>query len=502
MGKGAERVSTRLVLVLSALFLFCLWSFVGYWSLRARDLEIDSSKVTLSRLNTAVEEQTRRMFKLVEVFLDTASLWLDRHPQSDPLTDPQFAALVEGFSRASGDAIQLRVVTRSGALYRIPAVASQPRYQVDDRDYFKAQIEQSQRGFYIGMPVQSRESGQWIIPVSQPLERPNGQVTMLVAAIQIDYFTKLFEQERIHPNGAITLLRRDGVLLARAPHVAELVGKSAAQTDVFSRFLPAAPKGVEFSDSSATDRLTKLTAYAALGDFPLVVIAAASRDDILARWELDLSVISLVGLMLTVLALLAAGRLVWLLQVQRRTQLELFRLATTDELTGCTNRRHFMDALHREFARTRRHGEPLSLMVLDLDFFKRINDGYGHGVGDKALKAFVTAAQSSLRQSDLLARLGGEEFAILLPATETGQVQPVAERLRQQVSAIRIPTSQGTVQFTVSIGVAGFDDSMDSAEALLLAADRALYAAKAAGRDRVVLAPQAVPGGVVELPAS
>lgn len=500
MGKDTQRISIQLVVGLTAVFLLCLWIFVAYWSLRARDQEVEATRVSLMRLSTAAEEQVRRMFKLVEVFLDTADLWLANHPQADPLSDPQFAALVQGFYRASGDAIQLRLVNRRGALYHIPANGPEPSALVADRDYFQVQDDASRRGFYIGVPVQSREDGNWRIPISVPLERGDKGVTVLLAAIRVDYFVSLFEQERIRPNGAITLLRRDGLLLARAPHVPQLLGKSAADTDVFARYLPRAPRGLEFSDSSATDGLSKLTSYAAMEDFPLVLVVAAATDDFLARWELDASVIALVGLLLTVFALSASGRLIWLLQDQQRAQRELFRMASTDDLTGCLNRRHFMASLQREFARSQRHGDALSLMVLDLDFFKRINDGYGHGVGDKALGAFVAAAQSCLRQSDLLGRLGGEEFAILLPVSSPEQALPVAERLRQQVAEIRIPTPQGTVQFTVSIGIAGLGGGAATAEELLLQADRALYGAKGAGRNRVFLAPPGLPSTALASP--
>ncbi|HET7776390.1 MAG TPA: sensor domain-containing diguanylate cyclase, partial [Azospira sp.] len=438
--------------------------------------------------------------KLGQVFLDTADLWLANNPQADPLTDPQFAALVAGFYRASGNAIQLRVITRKGELYRIPADGPVPRALVTDRDYFQVQDDAGRRGFYIGAPVVSREDGQWRIPVSLPLRRSGGEASVLLAAIAVDHFVRIFEEERVHPNGAVTLLRRDGTLLARAPHVPSLIGKSASSTDVFAQYLPRASRGVEFSDSSATDGLSKLTAYAALDDFPLVVIAAAAKDDILGRWKLDVSVIAVAGLLLTVFTLIACWRLIWLLREQGMARQELFRMATTDDLTGCLNRRHFMEALAREFSRSQRHGDPLSLMVLDLDFFKRINDGYGHAVGDKALAAFVAAARNCLRQSDLLARLGGEEFAILLPVTAIAQAQPVAERLREQVADIRIATPQGVVQFTVSIGIAAYGPQVMSAEDFLLRADRALYAAKGAGRNRVVQAPPEVSAEPVVLP--
>ena len=489
MKTGGERISVRLVMGLTALFLFCLWAFVVYWSLRARDIELENSRNTLGRLSVAVEEQSRSVFKLAAVFLDTADLWLANHPESDPLTDSQFAALVEGFYRASGGAIQLRVVTRQGALYRIPSDGAGPRAMVADRDYFLAARSEAGGGQpFIGMPVLSRVDGQWVIPLSQRLQKPRGDVTTLLTAVRIDRFLEIFDDERVYPNGAITLLRRDGMILVRSPGTPDMVGKSALGSDIFSLHLPLAPRGVVVAGLEPADSKPMLVAYAALDEFPLVAVVAAAREDVLSRWWLDVWVIGLAGLAVTLLALLASGRLVWLLQQQERIQGELFRLATTDPLTGCLNRRQFMDMLAQEFARSQRHGHHLTLMALDLDFFKRINDGYGHAVGDQALKSFVATAHFTLRQTDYLGRLGGEEFAILLPETDMDQASRVAERLRHEVAQICIDTPLGHVQFTVSIGLARFQPGFGTSDELLCEADRALYQAKSSGRNRVVQA--------------
>jgi diguanylate cyclase (GGDEF)-like protein len=126
-------------------------------------------------------------------------------------------------------------------------------------------------------------------------------------------------------------------------------------------------------------------------------------------------------------------------------------------------------------------------MILDLDFFKQINDGYGHVAGDEALRAFAAAAARCLREVDAIGRIGGEEFAVLLPDTPTDQAQTVAERIRSAVSRIAIETEYGTVRFTVSVGVTQSDPADDSIDTLLARTDAALYNAKAAGRNRVIV---------------
>ncbi len=166
---------------------------------------------------------------------------------------------------------------------------------------------------------------------------------------------------------------------------------------------------------------------------------------------------------------------------------ELRRLATIDPLTGAANRRQFMDRLTAELERARRYGHALSVVMLDIDHFKRINDTHGHAVGDEALRALVATLHGALRDVDLLGRLGGEEFAVVLPETPPVGAVEVAERLRAAVAGIGVPVAvDGILSFTASLGVAGLDAADAGIEDLLARADRALYRAKQDGRDRVV----------------
>ncbi|MBL8673152.1 MAG: diguanylate cyclase [Alphaproteobacteria bacterium] len=170
---------------------------------------------------------------------------------------------------------------------------------------------------------------------------------------------------------------------------------------------------------------------------------------------------------------------------QKILEEELRRLATSDPLTGAANRRHYLQRAQAEWDRFRRYNRPLSLMMIDIDYFKKINDGYGHPVGDQALKRLVETAGQSLRNNDLLGRFGGEEFAILLPETDIEPAAALAERLRHRLSRIEVPTERGPLSFTVSIGVATCELGDANIERTLKRADDALYRAKQGGRNRV-----------------
>lgn len=173
--------------------------------------------------------------------------------------------------------------------------------------------------------------------------------------------------------------------------------------------------------------------------------------------------------------------------ITERKNLEdmLHKLANTDSLTGLFNRRVFLERLDTESDRISRSGDCATLLMLDLDFFKRINDTYGHAIGDKALKEFTHVVKTHSRGIDIPARLGGEEFAILLPNTNQHDATVMAERLRKQVSEIVISTPKGNLQFTVSIGAALLTVDNSDGEIALSHADSALYAAKESGRNKI-----------------
>ncbi len=177
------------------------------------------------------------------------------------------------------------------------------------------------------------------------------------------------------------------------------------------------------------------------------------------------------------------------LQDELRTANSMLKqLSITDALTGIYNRRYFMENLEREFNRCKRYKDLFSVVLMDIDHFKVINDSYGHLFGDFVLKEVCAIALETLRSTDILARFGGEEFILLLPGTDSSGAVAMAERIRYLIEKNTFVQGSQSAKLTLSAGVASFPhEKSDSAEAIMKLADHALYSAKSKGRNRVVI---------------
>lgn len=174
----------------------------------------------------------------------------------------------------------------------------------------------------------------------------------------------------------------------------------------------------------------------------------------------------------------------------RRHLTELSNLVRTDTLTGIANYRYFVQALEQEIERTQRSGQPTSLIMIDIDFFKKVNDRWGHETGNQALIHISKLLQKTVRKLDIPCRYGGEEFAVILPNTNLGACLPVAERIRAGVEITPLDVDGKELSMTISLGIATYSDQDDiSVEELVKEADSYLYEAKESGRNRVCHAP-------------
>lgn len=171
----------------------------------------------------------------------------------------------------------------------------------------------------------------------------------------------------------------------------------------------------------------------------------------------------------------------------KHAQNELQQLATTDMLTQLFNRRYFLELAEHELRRAVRHHRPLALALIDIDYFKRINDAHGHAIGDQALIMFAAVCRRNIRDIDIFARYGGEEFVLLMPDTNEDQALAIAERLRLLLARSSFDLEGIQLSFTISLGIATLADNLDSIPMMVTRADQALYEAKASGRNNSVI---------------
>ena len=244
-------------------------------------------------------------------------------------------------------------------------------------------------------------------------------------------------------------------------------------------------KAPDFLDGPDTDRETRTKVNTAFknGRHMRTRILQYAKDG--TTYWVDMNIMPLFG---------SDGKVTHIAAIQRdvtedvEREEELLSLATTDDLTGAKNRRHFMERAELEVHRLRRHRVPFSVALLDLDHFKQVNDTHGHQAGDDVLKEAVRRWQKGRRPFDTLGRVGGEEFAILLPGADAEAAMTVAERLRAVIADAPFDTVDGPIDVTVSIGVAEAEDADQTIEGTLGRADAALYHSKHAGRNRATKA--------------
>jgi diguanylate cyclase (GGDEF)-like protein len=196
----------------------------------------------------------------------------------------------------------------------------------------------------------------------------------------------------------------------------------------------------------------------------------------------------LLYLLSTLLACMVAGVSLHLRRRAFLAEKALLHASRYDSLSGALSRGYVTELAGHDVTLARRYGHSLAVAMLDIDFFKRVNDTYGHAMGDIVLAAVARTCRQGMRASDYLGRIGGEEFVCVMPEASAGDAMACAERIRKDIAALRVPTPSGPLQVTVSLGIAVLDHRYGDWDALLAAADAALYRAKGTGRNRSVLA--------------
>lgn len=358
-----------------------------------------------------------------------------------------------------------------------------------DRDYFQAHKARAGLGLFIGRPLVSRLTGERMLPFSRRITKPDGAFGgVVMGSMKLSYFARLFSQIELGRDGAINLYLRDGTRVMRQPYTEADIGANIAGAATFKGFVRE--RSGSLVETSVRDGVERQYTFTQIGALPLILNVALATGEIDADWRIKALVIGAIVLALCCLTI--ALSLLFGRELRRRTamQVELERLSLTDALTRLPNRRAFEETGTRAWEAARRGGEPLSLLIVDADHFKRFNDRYGHPVGDAVLQGLARQLSASVhRPPDLVCRVGGEEFAVLLPDTDQAGALRIAERIHAEIARLAIGAAGiGAGAITVSVGLASCLAADTALADLYRRADEALYRAKAGGRNRTCCA--------------
>ncbi|AZO82182.1 MULTISPECIES: diguanylate cyclase [unclassified Bosea (in: a-proteobacteria)] len=591
------------------------------WTSRSADLK--TAEVDMANLARSLTQHAEDTVELADAILIGLASRLETNG-----TDPAAIARVQSFldlrKPTLGRIRGLFVYDEAGRWLATTEKVPLAGLNNSDRAYFQHHRQSDDQRPHLGQPVKSRSGGQWIITVSRRLNHPDGTFAgVVLATIDAAYFSQFYSRFDLGPNGAVTLLSANGILLARSPDDGTYVGRDMSRTPLLKE-RTTRPFASTYYFKSPLDGVRRLSAYRFSERYPLLLLATEAQEDVLAPWRqgalirtaivLTLTaVIGAIGLYL-VRQLFARQRLaaalaateadfrllaeessdmvmrigfdecilyaspsttrvlgwdpeqlvgtpalagvnqedlprveqtvaslkrgdieetkiiyrtrhrekteIWIETALRATRTpvtgmvdgvvaisrdmtehkdledKLAALAALDGLTGLANRRSFDERLEQEWARAAREGTPLSLLMIDIDHFKKYNDRYGHPAGDSCLRtvAGILAAHAR-RPADLAARYGGEELALLLPTADFEGCEQVGARLLEALRDAQIPHALNPPSELVTASMGGASAWPDPAASkgcisLVEAADRALYFAKEAGRDRLVMSGQ------------
>jgi diguanylate cyclase (GGDEF)-like protein len=355
-----------------------------------------------------------------------------------------------------------------------------------DREYFRFHAAHPGPDPFIGARIKSKVDGTYNITVTHRINRSDGSFGgVVVASVSMKYFQELFEQMQAKSGGVMALLADDGTILARSPAVPPDAG-GAVDDSVVRQHVRNHPYSGSLTYLSPIDGVRRVGSYQHLTRYPLSTLVAQSEWDLQSTWRDELRSNAIILACVMVVVAVLGRRAVKASRV-------LNAQATHDGLTGLANRRCFDETIEQEFRRAMRSGQPLSLVMIDIDHFKDYNDCYGHPAGDECLRAIARTIQGCLhRAGELAARYGGEEIAVILPGFDAPRAYAFAETMRLAAHDLALQhagSERGIVTFSAGVAACVPGRLTGGWQALVGDADAALYTAKAAGRDTVRTSP-------------
>lgn len=499
-GKGLVNINRKQTFLL----LSCLLNIIGIWIALGIQLRYDyqqtrsTSELNVYNLSRAFEEHAYAKVRELDRLIQNLRSEYDESFSSFV----KARNIIENIGYDDVE-VQIQIVNRLGLLAYNDNSRSANTLDLSGREYFRVLRNSKSDSLFISSPETDPASHEQFIHFARKLIHKDGSFDgALVISVPTAHFSDFFQSVDIGPKGAITLFDLNRSILAQAfGYTTKVPPTNQSIADDHPFFLSKQQSGVLTSTNDA-DRVSRLSAFRKLQDYPLIVQVGFAEEDIYKPLNSRRNSIVIIGTIVT-LALFGALAILLLFErkqqalsdriVHREEQLketlaELEVLVTTDPLTGLPNRRSFFSRAQAEFIRATRYNRPLSLVMVDVDHFKEVNDRFGHLVGDAALRHIAGIMKLCVREADMVARYGGEEFVIILPETDSEGAGFIAERVRNEIETSDFSIDQhGTIRLTVSLGIACMNSGNEYSDLdkLLQSADDAMYRAKKSGRNRV-----------------
>lgn len=460
-----------LCLVLAIFSIVCIRTL-----LTVREGQWEIARSTAENITAAIQGDIDRNIEVYDLSLRNV-VNLINSPDTAGLSQKQKHLIYFDHSATAQHFGPIRAFDRSGNLLQDSSDLAPKLTNVASEEFFTIHQNAEDAGLFISRP-RPNARGLYAIMLSRRIVAPDGSFGgVVVGSIDVSYFHDLFRRLDMHEDDALTLVSRDGFIVMRRPFDIEMFEKNLGGQRPMMRF--ATSESGSFESVGAVDNVPRLYVWKRGPYF--IVINGRSLAEIYRPWRREAEKIGGVLGTLLLMVIVVSAFLVREARIRKSLQATLAELATTDGLTKLTNRRSFDLALDGEWKRASRDTSEISLLMLDVDHFKRFNDQHGHQAGDAILRRVADVMTATARRSgDCAARYGGEEFVLLLPQTDHEAALRIAEAIRLGVQALP------DASVTVSIGVSTLIPCMGGQTSYFLSqADGALYKAKRAGRNRV-----------------
>jgi diguanylate cyclase (GGDEF)-like protein len=470
-----HKVTLKNIIVLSFTVVFSLVALAGVNIFYIRKSLINdayiSSMSNAKLLNSDVE---RVIYGVEEMFSGLNSILQYNSDFTNEKSD--IRAILDERMNSNPQLMDILILDNKGAIINWTRDSDPPN--VLDREYVYHHLNNDHSSFFIGRPKLSKvHDGKWFFGVSKSYFNSFGDLeNILVAIIDLEYFHNRYSDVPLVDGASIVLASERGDIYTRIPDNHVHIGKNI---EVISEFVESKDSERTFIGVSPIDNLKRIVTFKRSSEYPIVTISSYSMNEVLKPWQKQ------VLLLLFVLAILMIFLYVLMRSILNQ-QKEIFFISTIDGLSGLKNRRYFYELAYDELERCRRYGMTMSVVMIDIDDFKHINDTYGHCVGDFVIKKIGSILNENTRKVDLCARYGGEEFVVLLTCTNISGALNVAEKIRSKIANIE-KVGDFSFNITASIGVSELCDGEKLLDSFMKRADDALYEAKRNGKNRVII---------------